>query len=150
MGGGSTTASEKTEEEAAKRAALAAKTTTTTTDDEYEACLAELAKTISGKNRNLPGSVTWEAQFATLQGYVEKLELREFLDNANAIHVAGTKGKGSTCAFAESILLENEVKNVGLFTSPHLVDVRERFRIDGKPVGKRESVSYTHLTLPTN
>ena len=83
MGGGSTTASEKTEEEAAKRAALAAKTTTTTTDDEYEACLAELAKTISGKNRNLPGSVTWEAQFATLQGYVEKLELREFLDNAN-------------------------------------------------------------------
>ena len=117
--GGSTTASEKTEE-AAKRAL--AKTTTTTTDDEYEACLAELAKTISGKNRNLPGSVTWEAQFATLQGYVEKLELREFLDNANAIHVAGTKGKGSTCAFAESILLENEVKNVGLFTSPHLVD----------------------------
>ena len=67
MGDGSTTASEKTEE-AAKRAALAAKTTTTTTDDEYEACLAELAKTISGKNRNLPGSVTWEAQFATLQG----------------------------------------------------------------------------------
>ena len=146
MGGGSTTASEKTEE-AAKRAL--AKTTTTTTDDEYEACLAELAKTISGKNRNLPGSVTWEAQFATLQGYVEKLELREFLDNANAIHVAGTKGKGSTCAFAESILLENEVKNVGLFTSPHLVDVRERFRIDGKPVGKREFIEAFWWTKKT-
>ena len=149
MMGGSTTASEKTEEEAAKRAALAAKTTTTTTDDEYEACLAELAKTISGKNRNLPGSVTWEAQFATLHKYVEKLELREFLDDANAIHVAGTKGKGSTCAFAESILLENEVKNVGLFTSPHLVDVRERFRIDGKPVGKREFIEAFWWTKTT-
>ena len=91
----------------------------------------------SGKNRNLPGSVTWEEQFALLQRYVEKLELREFLENANAIHVAGTKGKGSTCAFAESILLENEVKNVGLFTSPHLVDVRERFRIDGNRSGRR-------------
>jgi folylpolyglutamate synthase len=106
----------------------------------YSRCLSELAKTISGKNRNSPGSVTWEDQFKLLHAYVDELDLRSFIENSNAIHVAGTKGKGSTCAFAESILLENGVENVGLFTSPHLVDVRERFRINGNPVGKREFI----------
>ena len=63
-------------------------------DDEYEACLAELAKTISGKNRNLPGSVTWEEQFALLQRYVEKLELREFLETRTRYTWLGRKEKG--------------------------------------------------------
>lgn len=45
-----------------------------------------------------------------------------------AIHIAGTKGKGSTCAFAANILREAGFK-AGLYTSPHLVDVRERIRI---------------------
>ena len=45
-----------------------------------------------------------------------------------SIHIAGTKGKGSTCAFAANILKEANFK-VGLYTSPHLVDVRERIRI---------------------
>ncbi|KAF0976487.1 hypothetical protein FDP41_004386 [Naegleria fowleri] len=49
------------------------------------------------------------------------------------IHVAGTKGKGSTCAFCESILRKNGLKT-GLFTSPHLIDIRERIRINGAPV----------------
>lgn len=45
-----------------------------------------------------------------------------------AIHIAGTKGKGSTCAFVANILREAGFKT-GLYTSPHLVDVRERIRI---------------------
>ena len=45
-----------------------------------------------------------------------------------SIHVAGTKGKGSTCAFLYSIL-KRSGKKVGLYTSPHLVDFRERIRI---------------------
>lgn len=44
------------------------------------------------------------------------------------IHVAGTKGKGSTCAFAASILQQAGYK-VGLYTSPHLKNFRERIRI---------------------
>ena len=44
------------------------------------------------------------------------------------IHVAGTKGKGSTCAFIAYILKEAGFK-VGLYTSPHLADFRERIRI---------------------
>ena len=49
------------------------------------------------------------------------------------IHVAGTNGKGSVCAYVNSVLCEAG-KRVGMFTSPHLVRVNERFRIQGKPV----------------
>lgn len=53
------------------------------------------------------------------------------------IHVAGTNGKGSVCAYLESILRE-EGFLTGLFTSPHLVSIRERFQIGRKPVGEEE------------
>ena len=49
------------------------------------------------------------------------------------IHIAGSKGKGSTCLFVESILLALGEK-VGTFTSPHLVSWVERFRVGGQPV----------------
>ena len=107
-------------------------------DQRYERALEELARTISGKNRNLAGSVTWEEQFERLHEYIDVLPgIRDRLESEmRVIHVAGTKGKGSTCAFAEAILIECVVQNVGLFTSPHLVDVRERFRVNGKPITK--------------
>lgn len=53
-----------------------------------------------------------------------------------AIHIAGTKGKGSVCAFIASILREAGFK-VGLYTSPHLIDVRERIRI-GEKIAKKD------------
>lgn len=46
-----------------------------------------------------------------------------------AIHISGTNGKGSTAAFLEAILRASGYR-VGLFTSPHLVDVRERIQVD--------------------
>ncbi len=49
------------------------------------------------------------------------------------IHVAGTNGKGSVCAFLASILTEAGF-HTGLFTSPHLVEMTERFLIDGEQV----------------
>lgn len=51
------------------------------------------------------------------------------------LHVAGTKGKGSTCAFAASILQEAGYRT-GLYTSPHLVEFRERIQVDGRPVSQ--------------
>lgn len=48
--------------------------------------------------------------------------------NFRSIHIAGTKGKGSTCAFVYSILKESGIK-AGLYTSPHLIDFKERIRI---------------------
>ena len=46
------------------------------------------------------------------------------------IHVAGTNGKGSVCAYLDAMLREGGYR-VGLFTSPHLVKVNERFKING-------------------
>ena len=51
-------------------------------------------------------------------------------DHCKVIHVAGSNGKGSVCCFLYHMLL-SEGKTVGLFTSPHLVDIRERFRLNG-------------------
>lgn len=47
------------------------------------------------------------------------------------LHVAGTNGKGSVCAFMQAILL-CEGKSVGFFTSPHLIKLNERIRVNGK------------------
>ncbi len=54
-------------------------------------------------------------------------------DKYKTIHVAGTNGKGTTCAlFAE--VLKQEGHRVGLFTSPHLIDVTERCRVNSIPI----------------
>lgn len=53
------------------------------------------------------------------------------------IHVAGTNGKGSVCAYIQAIL-EKEGKKTGFFTSPHLVSVNERIQIDRRPVSDAE------------
>ncbi len=51
------------------------------------------------------------------------------------IHVAGTNGKGSVCAYMRSIL-ETAGYRTAMFTSPHLVDMRERFVVDGKMISE--------------
>lgn len=56
------------------------------------------------------------------------------------IHVAGTNGKGSVCAFLSSILVKTG-KKTGLFTSPHLVKINERFQINNEPIGDGEFLS---------
>ena len=53
------------------------------------------------------------------------------------IHVAGTNGKGSVCAFLSSILEEAGLR-VGTFISPHLIDFEERIQIDGKMISKED------------
>ncbi|KAL4219103.1 hypothetical protein ACF0H5_021686 [Mactra antiquata] len=63
------------------------------------------------------------------------------MDKLNIIHVSGTKGKGSTCAFCESILRHHGYKT-GFFSSPHLVEVRERFCVNGQPLEREKFTSY--------
>jgi dihydrofolate synthase/folylpolyglutamate synthase len=53
------------------------------------------------------------------------------------VHIAGTKGKGSTAAILDSIL-RAAGQRVALFTQPHLVDVRERTLVDGRPISEAE------------
>ncbi|KAI1656983.1 FolC bifunctional protein [Daldinia decipiens] len=59
------------------------------------------------------------------------------LARLRCIHVAGTKGKGSVCAYLTSILTRASVAGrVGTYTSPHLVSVRERIQLDGRPISR--------------
>eukprot|EP00984_Skeletonema_dohrnii_P027267 scaffold16767_cov149-Skeletonema_dohrnii-CCMP3373.AAC.5 len=53
------------------------------------------------------------------------------------IHITGTKGKGSTLSYCESLLRNTYGLTTGMFTSPHLVCIRERIRINGIPVSKK-------------
>lgn len=68
------------------------------------------------------------------------IKLASHLNNPEAkfksIHVAGTNGKGSTSHMLASVLQEAGY-NVGLYTSPHLKDFRERIRINGNPISKQ-------------
>ena len=70
-------------------------------------------------------------------GLNRTLELSNACDNPDKkldiIQVAGTNGKGSTCAMIANILIVAGYK-VGLFTSPHLVNLNERIRINGLPI----------------
>ncbi|KAI0531775.1 folylpolyglutamate synthase [Xylaria digitata] len=58
------------------------------------------------------------------------------------IHVAGTKGKGSVCAYLTALLVRGDedtrraVGKVGTYTSPHIISVRERIAIDGAPISR--------------
>ncbi len=68
--------------------------------------------------------------------------LRHFGDpqlQTRTIHIAGTNGKGSTAAITESILRTSGYK-VGLYTSPHLLDFRERVQINRRMIEKSEMV----------
>ena len=61
--------------------------------------------------------------------------------NFKSIHVAGTNGKGSSSHMLASILQEAGY-SVGLYTSPHLKDFRERIKINGKPISERSVVEF--------
>lgn len=85
----------------------------------------------------------WD-QIEAIPGYARKksslLKVREFLGllgepdrEFQVIHVAGTNGKGSVCAFLTSMIREAKIP-CGTFVSPHLVDIRERFLINGEIV----------------
>ncbi|TDL99248.1 MAG: tetrahydrofolate synthase [Flavobacteriaceae bacterium] len=64
------------------------------------------------------------------------------------IHVGGTNGKGSTCALLASCLKEKGYK-VGLFSSPHLKDFRERIKINGKTCSKKYVVEFVRENKET-
>lgn len=64
-----------------------------------------------------------------------------------AIHIAGTNGKGSVAHLMSSYCQERHLKT-GLFTSPHLVDFRERIRIDGEMVSEEQILEFFKLYKP--
>ncbi|MBR1475280.1 MAG: bifunctional folylpolyglutamate synthase/dihydrofolate synthase [Muribaculaceae bacterium] len=84
-------------------------------------------------------------------GYKPGLQTSQDLDrlfghphrNYRIIHVAGTNGKGSVAHMLAAMLQLNGYR-VGLFTSPHFVDFRERIRVDGEMITQDEVVQFVH------
>lgn len=67
--------------------------------------------------------------------------------SSRSVHIAGSKGKGSTAAMITAALRAAGYKT-GLYTSPHLVTLRERISIDGKPILKRELAEVAEILRP--
>eukprot|EP00727_Mastigamoeba_balamuthi_P011538 m51a1_g7006 putative folylpolyglutamate mitochondrial-like (571) ;mRNA; r:230436-233038 len=75
-------------------------------------------------------------RLAAMRRHLEALGIAQpELSRLNMVHVTGTKGKGSTCAFIESILRAHGRKT-GLYTSPHLVSHTERIKINGRSLSQ--------------
>ncbi|XP_063423974.1 folylpolyglutamate synthase, mitochondrial-like isoform X2 [Mytilus trossulus] len=81
---------------------------------------------------HVPNMVKWASRVGITLDDIDRLKV---------IHVSGTKGKGSTCAYCESILRHQGFKT-GFFSSPHLVEVRERFQVNGQPLSREKFVDY--------
>ncbi|KAL9678233.1 hypothetical protein QQ045_016073 [Rhodiola kirilowii] len=106
----------------------------------YEEAMEALSSLITKRTRAFSGNKG--DSYDSLFEYLKILELdEEDFSKMKVIHVAGTKGKGSTCTFTESIL-RNCGFHTGVFTSPHLIDVRERFRLDGVDICEEKFLAY--------
>lgn len=86
-----------------------------------------------------PGLERTEALLAKLGSPHRKL---------SAIHVAGTNGKGSVVATCEALLRARGLV-VGRYTSPHLVDFRERITVNGQPIFEEEVLEFLQRWIPT-
>lgn len=104
----------------------------------YEKLLEKLNMFISKAERD---PEAWQRACDSMIHYLEALDIPGREHNLRIIHVAGTKGKGSTCAMVESILRASGYRT-GLLTSPHLCDVRERIRINGRMVSMDTFTKY--------
>lgn len=93
----------------------------------------------TGWNRGIPGLTRISALLDAL-GNPQ--------DGLRCIHVAGTNGKGSTCAMLDSVL-RAEGYCVGLFTSPYIRQFRERIRVGGECIGEDELAALTERVVST-
>ena len=85
------------------------------------------------------GAQAYRPDLSRMQDFCDYLNQPQ--EQIKTIHVAGTNGKGSTAHLMASVLQEHGLK-VGLYTSPHLKDFRERIKINGKCIDKAFVVDF--------
>ncbi len=101
---------------------------------------ARYLSTFLNYEKNLKAFSCRNIRLARVRRVLSKLDFPQ--KSLKIVHVAGSKGKGSTAVFIAQILSESGYK-VGLYTSPHLYDIRERFRVltlreNSRPSGRNE------------
>ena len=79
------------------------------------------------------GSKAYKPGLDNIRSFVNHLNIN--IQDIKLIHIGGTNGKGSTCAFLSSIIQESGYK-VGTFTSPHFFDYRERIKVNNNKIEK--------------
>jgi hypothetical protein len=82
--------------------------------------LEEMADSLAHLNLDVTGPLPPPRCPLSANGQHTRIQVRQL----SCVHVAGTKGKGSTCAFVESVLRRGYGLRTGLYTSPNLVHVR--------------------------
>lgn len=103
----------------------------------YEAILEFLYQQLPMYQR--VGSIAYKKDLHNILAITQLLNYPQ--NKLVCIHVAGTNGKGSTCHGLASVLQEAGYK-VGLYTSPHLKDFRERIRINGNMIPRQEVIDF--------
>ena len=91
------------------------------------------------------GAVAYRPDLSRMQDFCDYLGNPE--KKIKSVHVAGTNGKGSTSHMIASVLQESGFK-VGLYTSPHLKDFRERIKINGSLISKEYIVDFVSKHKP--
>lgn len=126
--------------------------------DRYREALAFLYDRINYE-KLVDGASRYPFRLRRIADLLCRLELSHFLDQAHLpeseqerthprssakqvplVHIAGTKGKGSTATMVASVLTESGVRT-GNYTSPHLHRLEERFRVDGEPCSPAELIA---------
>lgn len=91
-------------------------------------------------------------QYGETTGVERAGKLLELLGNPDKnlkiIHIAGTNGKGSVCSYIDDILKKSGYKTA-LFTSPHLVTIRERIQVDGELISREDFTQYFNKVYET-
>ena len=105
------------------------------TFETYGAAVDYINATPKFKTKN---SMEDTARFWARLGYPAK--------NSKVLHIAGTNGKGSVCAYLSSVLRKAGI-SCGMFTSPHLVSMRERFVINGEMVSEEDFLYAFRLVM---
>ena len=99
--------------------------------ENYESILAWMLSQLPMYQKK--GAQAYRPDLSRMEDFLNYLNQPQ--DQIKTIHVAGTNGKGSTTHMMASVLQQHGLR-VGLYTSPHLKDFRERIKINGKPIDK--------------
>lgn len=117
-------------------------------EKEYVSVLSRLFKPVkNSESRHIITSQTTEDLFNARKKKIDELfQNNPFPSSCKVVHVAGTKGKGSTVEYISKGLIGNG-RSVGVFTSPHMHTARERIRVGKSMISREDMVRYGEEAL---